>query len=97
MAEVEVHAFWKWFAIHHVFQANDFQANDFPFRQVSFGKVGRTASLPNLGPLYTEQRALKAAKVKDLHSLLMFVPPVYHEFYNSIKAETSAHMMKLKT
>ena len=66
-------------------------SNDFPFRQVSFGKVGRPASLPNLGPLYTEQRALKAAKVKDLHSLLMFVPPVYHEFYNSLKAETSVH------
>ena len=60
----------------------------YDFREVSFGKVGRPAALPKLGPLYTEERALKLAKVKDLQSLLVFVPPLHHAFYKSIKAES---------
>jgi len=59
------------------------------FRQLRFGKIGRAAALPKLGLLYTERRALKLAKVKDLQSLLVFVLPLYHDFYTSIKAEAS--------
>ena len=52
-------------------------------------KVGLPAALPELGPLYTEERALKLASVKGLQSLLLFVPPLHHAFCKSVKAEPS--------
>jgi len=59
------------------------------FKTVSlWKKVSKKASrhqLPSkLSPLYAKAPGIKAAKYKDLMSLLDFVPPIYHNFYKSL-------------
>ena len=47
-------------------------------RPVDIGRV-------ELSQLYTGPRALNPSKYKDLHDLMQFIPPVYHEFYTSLE------------
>lgn len=62
-------------------------SSEYVFRCLNFRKVGKSGVLPELGLLYSEPRALKKCKVSDLRKLLVFVPPVYHDFYNAIRSE----------
>lgn len=38
-----------------------------------------------LAKKYNEKIPIPAAKLKDLNELLLFVPPVYHSFYNNLQ------------
>ena len=40
----------------------------------------------SLPPLYPSSRPINVAKLKDLHSLLHYVPPVHHDFYKALKS-----------
>lgn len=62
-------------------------SSEYVFRCLNFRKVGKSGVLPELGLLYSEPRALKKCKVSNLRKLLVFVPPVYHDFYNAIRSE----------
>lgn len=49
-------------------------------------------SPPNLGrvqlpQLYNGPCKIKSQKLKDLHSLLEYVPPFHHSFYQSLQAD----------
>ena len=55
-----------------------------PRRQGRPSDVGRTA----LVPLYTSQRCIKDSKIKDLKSLMDYIPPVHHPFYNALQETT---------
>ena len=62
------------------------------FSSVNFRRAtrGRQAAnlLPPLQPLYREPRNISKLKWKDLQSLKMFIPPVHHEFYDTLAYET---------
>ena len=51
-------------------------------------RVGRPQDMGrvSLPPLYSSPRPINAAKVKDLHSLLHYVPPVHHDFYKALRS-----------
>lgn len=58
------------------------------FREVNFNKrlkgaPSNLAATP-LPLIYPEGRKLSAAKIKDIKSLLSYVPPVNHQFYNNM-------------
>lgn len=57
-----------------------------PWKIISFQKRGRPTKLHEvqLVPLYNGPRPITKAKADDVKSLLPFVPPIYHEFYNNI-------------
>ena len=42
--------------------------------------------LVSIIPLYSSPRPINAAKVKDLHSLLHYVPLVHHDFYKALRS-----------
>ena len=53
-----------------------------PKRAGRLQDMGRV-SLP---PLYSGPRPINEAKLKDLHSLLCYVPPIHHDFYNALRS-----------
>ena len=62
-----------------------------PFMEVNFqrgrsvhGKRSADSGQIMCIPLYNEPKKIMAAKMQDLVSLLKFVPPVYHGFYNAL-------------
>jgi len=59
--------------------------SDAEFREVTFGKkCGRPPKMPGFKKLYSAQRALKDAKIKDLMQLLEYIPAEHHAFYQSL-------------
>ena len=50
--------------------------------------VGRPKDMGRvlLPPLYASTRPINPAKLKDLHSLLNYVPPVHHAFFKALKS-----------
>ncbi|KAG8334296.1 hypothetical protein J6590_093791 [Homalodisca vitripennis] len=61
-----------------------------PFKVLSM-KPPKSGKLPSmLSPLQTapSSSTLKHAKLRDLQTLLQFVPPVHHAFYHMLKPET---------
>ena len=59
------------------------------WKLISFQKRGRPVKLQDvaLPPLYTGPRCVPKAKADDVKSLLPYVPPIYHEFYNGIAVD----------
>ncbi|CAH1112921.1 unnamed protein product [Psylliodes chrysocephalus] len=61
------------------------------FNEVNIAKKGRLVSTP-LTPLsglikkYTEPLKIVAKKIQNVKSLLPYIPPVYHPFFNSLSA-----------
>ena len=55
-------------------------------KEVQFMKVGRPVNirLDNLGPKYLNPLPINAKKLRDVKSLLPFIPPVYHDYYNTL-------------
>lgn len=51
-------------------------------------RVGRPLDMGrvSLPPLYTSPRPINPSKLKDLHSLLHYVPPVHHDFYKGLSS-----------
>ena len=45
----------------------------------SIGKVSLT-------PLYSSTRPINLSKLKDLKSLLWYIPPIYHAFYTALES-----------
>ena len=39
-----------------------------------------------LAPLYNGPRPINPAKLRDLKSRLCYIPPIHHEFYNSLQS-----------
>jgi len=68
-----------------------YTVGDDEFKEVNFQKQrkGRQQQKPiqNLPMLYPSGRQISQAKFKDIQDLLKYVPPVHHEFYNSIRHE----------
>lgn len=68
--------------------------NDVPFYKVDFKQRrlsrGRQPKLleavKDLPVLYPDGRGLKKAKLNDIRSLLKYVPPIHHPFYDSLSA-----------
>ena len=62
------------------------------FSSVNFNRrlKGRPAHLKNveLPVLYPRGRLLSEMKLKDLKSLLKYVPPIHHSFYNNLESTT---------
>jgi len=56
------------------------------WKLISFQKRGRPVKLQDivLPPLYAGPRSVPKAKADDVKSLLPYVPPICHEFYNGI-------------
>lgn len=50
------------------------------------GKPQKTAGTV-FEPKYPNGRPIKAAKFRDINSLLKFIPPVYHDFYLNLKSD----------
>ena len=58
---------------------------DVEFSCVNFAKKGRKCkNVTCLRLLHPQQRPLSADKVKDLHKLLKYIPPIHHDFYNRL-------------
>ena len=56
------------------------------WKLISFQKRGRPVKLQDvqLLPLYNGPRHIAKAKVDDVRSLCVFIPPIHHDFYNNI-------------
>ena len=48
-----------------------------------------SASAIKLGALYKEHLPIKTAKYSDLQKLMTYLPPINHEFYNTLKHTSS--------
>ena len=61
------------------------------FEEVFIEPMTRTLRLgtDGLPAKYSETLKLKSAKLRDVKSLLPFVPPVHHAFYNNLKEDAS--------
>jgi len=61
------------------------------FKEVNFEKQrkGRQQQMPilQLPMLYPSGRLISQAKYKDIQDLMKYVPPIHHDFYNSIQHE----------
>lgn len=64
---------------------------DVPFRCIDLSRIGGARNRRNidlgalvLTELYPRGRVIAAPKLRDLQSLLQFVPPVHHAFYNHL-------------
>lgn len=60
---------------------------DLKFSKYDMGKpkVGRPNTTFTLNALHEQPLPITTAKYKDLQSLLKFLPPIHHEFYNKLK------------
>ena len=67
---------------------------DVDFQCVNFGKKSRNENMQyTLKQLYPHHpRPLSAEKVKDLHKLLKYVPPLYHDCYTWLQANTVSNV-----
>ena len=61
------------------------------WKQISLKKRGGRAKLQEvqLSPRYGGSRPIPKAKVDDVKSLLEYVPPIYHQFYNDIVVDNN--------
>ena len=54
-----------------------------PGRSVDMGRI-------SLEPLYTAPRPIKPVKLRDLMALKCYIPPVNHDFYDSLTSDEAA-------
>ena len=56
------------------------------WKLISFQKRGRPVKLQEvqLLPLYNKPKRIAKAKIDDVRSLCVFIPPIHHDFYNNI-------------
>jgi len=61
------------------------------WKQISLKKRGGRAKLQEvqLSPRYGGSRPIPEVKVDDVKSLLEYVPPIYHQFYNDIVVDNN--------
>lgn len=58
-----------------------------PFKTIFlFGKKGRPKNLSiiNMLPLYKTSRSIKREKYNDMISLLPYIPPIHHKYFNML-------------
>ncbi|PSN34878.1 hypothetical protein C0J52_22861 [Blattella germanica] len=83
---------------HSVYIKYSHNQNEKPVR-VSLQKYrGRFTKLVDcqLVSKYPNGRQIKAAKFKDLQSLMQFVPPIYSHFYQSLTSDASGDPLELE-
>jgi hypothetical protein len=72
------------------------------WQTISLSKRGRPAKLEDaiLKPVLSGSKPIAKVKVDDVRSLLSFIPPVHHEFYDSIvvdKAQANTGVEKSRS
>lgn len=80
----------QWFSFNkdntYSFKFKDTLSMDFPFLQAEkcAKHKGRPSQNLTLSPLYTEPIKIRYEKWENLHQLLDYIPPIYHNFYNNL-------------
>ena len=59
------------------------------FSNADFAKKNTADYREELTPLYPDHRPISKEKKQDLLRLLVYIPPIYHEFYKNITDATS--------
>ena len=77
------------FKIYYCYSHNNLE--EWKVLNVRKRSCGRPVDLghQNLLPLYSGPHSLSQSKYSDLCELLQFIPPVYHEFYTSLKSTSN--------